>query len=182
MVFTVVDDNNTAGPQSGRVRLFNLVNNQFNLLAATFSTVLLRPRWEEVSSQSITNISYTDVNTNDLVNVLLSATPIARSLPILDSFRIAGSVANGIAPITNNPAVFHLCKHKKIANYYLLGFSNTEVGTVPLQYQAPALLNVYEIKDNKFRFIDSATLNQFPTSYFLSSVPRRRLILLSRRI
>lgn len=168
-LFTVIDDNNTTGPQSGRIRLLNLINNQFNLLATTFvdnvAATSMGGGFFTDDSKFIA-VSYTDVTTNNLVNILLSTTPVAGALPILDSFSIAGSVANGIAPLTNNPAIFRLCKHKKIANYYLLGFANTVVGTSPLQYQAPALLNVYEIKDSKFKFIDSATLNQFPTSYF----------------
>ena len=168
-LFTVIDDNGQQGANSGRIRLFSRTNNTFNTLATTYVNNVLATSMGGgffTDDNKYIVVTYTDVTTNNLVSLLLSTRVTAGTLSILDSFSIHGSISNNTGPLTNNPAVFRLCKCGKKVNYYLLGFSTVQFGTTPLLYQSPALLNVYEIAFDKFKFIDSAVLNQFPTSYF----------------
>lgn len=70
-LFTVLDDNGTG---TGRIRLFNLINNVFNLLATTLVSSVTPASMKGGSfsndSQFIA-VTYNDSATHDLVNLLL---------------------------------------------------------------------------------------------------------------
>ncbi len=155
-LFGVLDDN---GKNKARLRLLKLDGDTFKVVKKVFfnDVVPLVLNTNITGDGKFIMMNYT--NTQSQGSAISTVKLLNTELETLDEFTING--------LSNGPQPFTLKQNCKEKNFFLFGFSVFDLTN--FQFEAPALLQVYKVSENKLVLKNEVELPQFPVSYFANS-------------